>query len=63
MEEIMRVYSTTELMRLTRAELYALAAQIAARLPAYREGSPQRTAAFIGLSNIRWVIAQRGLTP
>ena len=59
----MRVLTINELMRLTRTELCALAARIAAKLPAYREDSPQRTAACITLSNIRWVLAQRDLSP
>lgn len=45
-----------ELMRLTRAELCGLAARIAAELPAFPEGSPQRTAAYTNLRNIRFVL-------
>jgi hypothetical protein len=63
MEEIMRVYSITELLRLTRAELCSLAARIAAELPTYREGSPQRIAAQMSLSNIRCALAWRDLAP
>jgi hypothetical protein len=40
MEEKMRVLTLNELMRLTRIELCALAAQITAALPTFREGSP-----------------------
>ena len=40
-----------------------LAAHIAARLPACREGSAQHTAALINLRNIRWTLAQRGPAP
>src|SRR6202035_145596 len=53
MEETMRVLTIHELMRLTRTELCGLLARITAELPTYREGSPQRTAAFINLRNIR----------
>jgi len=53
MEETMRVLTINELMRLTRIELCALAAQIIAALPTFPEGSPQRTAAYINLRNIR----------
>jgi hypothetical protein len=63
MEETMRVLTLNELMRLTRAELCALAAQITAALPTFREGSPQRTAAYINLGNIRAVLARRDFSP
>ena len=63
MEETMRVLTLTELMRLTRIELCALAARISARLPAYREGSPARIAALINLRNIRWALARRDFSP
>jgi hypothetical protein len=63
MEETMRVLTLTELMRLTRTQLCGLAARIAAALPTYREGSPQRTAAHINLNNIRAVLARRDFSP
>jgi hypothetical protein len=63
MEETMRVLTLTELMRMTRIELCGLAAQITAALATFREGSPQRTAAYINLRNIRWVLARRDLSP
>jgi hypothetical protein len=63
MEENMRVLTLNELMRLTRTELCALLAKITAALPTYREGSPQRTAAYINLRNIRAVLAQRDFSP
>ena len=63
MKETMRVLTINELMRLRRTELCALAARITAKTSIYREGSPQRTAAYINLRNIRWVLAQRDLTP
>jgi hypothetical protein len=62
-EETMKIYSITELMRLTRAELCALLNQIAATLPTFREGSPQRTAAYINLRNIRAILARRDFSP
>jgi hypothetical protein len=63
MEETMRVLTINELMRLTRTELCGLAARITAELATFHEGSPQRTAACITLRNIRWVLAQRDLSP
>ena len=63
MEETMRVLTINELMRLTRIELCALAAQITAALATFREGSPQRTAAYINLRNIRAVLARRDFSP
>jgi hypothetical protein len=63
MEEEMRVLTINELMCLTRTELCGLAARIAAKLPGYREGSPERTAAQLNLHNIRWVLARRDFSP
>jgi hypothetical protein len=63
MEETMRVLTLNELMRLTRTELCGLVAQITAALPAFRERSPQRTAAYINLRNIRAVLARRDFSP
>jgi hypothetical protein len=63
MEETMQVLTINELMRLTRTELCGLASRIAATLPTYREGSPQRTAALINLNTIRSVLARRDLSP
>jgi hypothetical protein len=63
MEETMRILTIHELMRMTRTELCMLAAQIAARLPTFREGSAARTAALINLRNIRWVQARRNFSP
>ncbi|MBR0967091.1 hypothetical protein JQ554_28085 [Bradyrhizobium diazoefficiens] len=59
----MQVLTITELMRLTRTELCALASQIAAKLPTYPEGSPERTAACTTLLNIRFVLSRRDLSP
>jgi hypothetical protein len=63
MEEEMRVLTLNELMRMTRTELCALAARITTALSTYREGSPQRTAAYINLRNIRAVLARRDFSP
>jgi hypothetical protein len=63
MEETMRVLALTELMRLTRAELYHLLMSITAALPDYPEGSPERADALLNLSNIRWVLARRDFSP
>jgi hypothetical protein len=60
-EEIMRVLIIEELMRLSRSELCSLAARIAAELLTYREGSPERAAAYINLRNTRF--ARRDLSP
>ena len=59
----MRTLTIAELMRMTRNELCGLAAQIAARLPTFREGSAARTAALINLRNIRWALARRDPSP
>jgi hypothetical protein len=63
MEETMRVHTLNELMRLTRTELCGLAAKITAALPTFREGSAQRTAAYINLRNIHAVLARRDFSP
>jgi hypothetical protein len=63
MEETMRVLTIIELMYLTRTELCALVAKIIATLPAFREGSPQRAAAYINLHNIRAILARRDFSP
>jgi hypothetical protein len=43
MDEIMRLLRIDKLIRMTRAELCSLAAQITAKLPTYHEDSPQHT--------------------
>jgi hypothetical protein len=63
MEETMRVLTFSELLRLRRTELCARAAKIAAALPTFREGSPQRLAAQINLCNIRRILARRDFSP
>jgi hypothetical protein len=55
MEEKMRLLTRNEL----RTELCGLAAKITAALPTFCEGSPQRTAAYINLRNIRVILARR----
>ena len=59
----MRVLTINELMRQTRTELCGLASRIAAMLPTYREGSPQRTIALINLNTIRSVLARHDPSP
>jgi hypothetical protein len=63
MEETMRVLTLTELMRLTRTELCALAAQVTNALADYPEGSTEREAAQTNLRNIRWALARRDFSP
>lgn len=63
MEETMRVLTLTELMRLTRTELCALAARAANALAEYPEGSPERDNALTNLRNIRWALARRDFSP
>ncbi len=63
MEEIMRVLTLNELMRLTRTELCGLAAQITAALATFPEGSPERTAAYINPRNLRAILARRDFSP
>ncbi|MDH6258417.1 hypothetical protein [Bradyrhizobium sp. BR13661] len=59
----MKVLTISELLRLTRTELCGLTAQITAKLLTFREGSPQRTAAYINLRNIRAILARRDFSP
>jgi hypothetical protein len=64
MEETMRVLTQTELMRLTRIELFALVARMTTALSEFPEGSYEHATAYINLSNIRRELArQRGPTP
>jgi hypothetical protein len=44
MEEIMRLLTINELMRLSRIELCKLHAQIANELPTFPDGSPEQLA-------------------
>jgi len=59
----MRVLTITELMRLTRTELCALAARITNQLPDFPEGSVERANALLTLGNIRLVLARRYPAP
>lgn len=59
----MQVYSITELMRLTRAELCALLNRITSTLSNLPEGSTARETALTNLVNIRRVLARRGPSP
>jgi len=55
----MRAYNLTELMKLTRAELFALHRQITGALALLPDGSPERITALATLRNIRRVLARR----
>lgn len=59
----MRAYSLTELMNLTRNELFALHRQIADALATLPEGSPERLTALANLRDIRRVIARAEFAP
>jgi hypothetical protein len=63
MEEIMRVLTINELLRLTRIELCDLAQRITNELPTFPEGSPERADALTSLRNIRLVLARRDFSP
>jgi len=58
----MRTYSLTELMNLTRNELFALHRQIADALAVLPEGSPERLIALADLRNIRRILARSEFT-
>ena len=59
----MRAYTLTELMSLTRAELFGLHRQIVDALALLPEGSPERFIALANLRAIRRVLAQPRLAP
>jgi hypothetical protein len=64
MEDTMRVLTPNELMRLTRTELFALAARMTTVLSEFPEGSYEHATAYINLSNIRReLVRQRDLAP
>jgi hypothetical protein len=63
MEEIMRVLTLNELMRLTRMELCDLMVQITNALRTYPEGSVERQNAITNLRNIARILANRELSP
>ena len=59
----MRVLTSTELMRMTRIELCALAARMTTALSEFPEGSYEYAAAHINLRNIRAALARRDFSP
>ena len=59
----MRAYTLTELMNLTRAELFALHRRIVDALTLLPEGSPERLTALANLRYIRRVLARPNLSP
>jgi hypothetical protein len=63
MEEIMRIRTLTELMRLSRTELFTLAALITTMLPHYPDRAPDRFNAYVNLYNIRKELLWRERSP
>jgi hypothetical protein len=59
----MRVRTLTELMRLSRTELFDLAARITTMLPHYPDRSPERFNAHRNLCNIRRELLRREWAP
>ena len=59
----MRAYSLTELFNLSRRELFALHAEILAKLVRFPAESPDRATALANLRNIRRVLTHPGLSP
>lgn len=59
----MRVWTSIELFRLTRAELFALHRDIVQDLAAMPDGDPERRVALDNLANIRRVLARPSLAP
>ena len=59
----MRAYTLTELMSLTRAELFALHRKITDALALLPEGSPERVTTLATLRNIRRVLARSEFAP
>ena len=59
----MGTYSLTELMNLTRGELFALHRQVIDALALLPEGSPERLTALATLRNIRRVLARSEFAP
>ena len=59
----MRAYTLTELMSLTRAELFALHRQITDAITTLSEGSPEQMIALFTLQLIRRVLARREFAP
>lgn len=59
----MQTYTLNELMRLTRAELFALHQRIVTTLPQLPEPSPERSTALATLRDIRRVLARPSHAP
>lgn len=59
----MRVLTQTDLMRLTRIELCALAARMITALSEFPESSYEYAAAYVNLRNIRAALARRDFSP
>ena len=59
----MRAYTLTELMKLTRAELFALHRQIADPLALLPDGCPERFTALATLRDIRRVLSRGEFAP
>ena len=59
----MRAYTLTELMSLTRYELFALHRKIVDALALLPEGSPERLIALATLRDIRRVLARNKFAP
>lgn len=59
----MRAYTLTELMNLTRAELFGLHRQITDALALLPEASPERPTALANLRYIRRVLARSEFAP
>jgi hypothetical protein len=59
----MRVLAPTELIRMTRTELYDLLTRITNAFPDFPEGSPERHNAVTNLRNIRTMLARRDFSP
>jgi len=63
MEEDMRARNPTELMHLSKTELFDLAARITTMLPYYLEFTLERFNAEINLRNIRRELIRREWSP
>jgi hypothetical protein len=59
----MRAYTLTELMNLTRAELFALHRKMTGALALLPEGSPERFTALATLRDIRRVLGRAEFAP
>ena len=59
----MRIYSMSELFRMTRAELFQLYARTAIELPQLPEGSYDRYVALTNLRGVRHALTRSTLRP